>query len=314
MTSAIWNEYRSKLTTADKAVRAVKSGDNVYYSHFAMFPKHLDAALAKRVGEVTDVNVINVSGLLPAQVALNDPEQKSFIYESSFFSNADRQLAKKGLCFYRPSNYSEAVKKIKNGDLPKPHVALIKTTPMDDHGFFNFGTSASYIRAAVELADHVFVEVNEGVPRCLGGFNEQVHISEVTGIVEVEKTPLPPIPLIQASAEEEQIAAFIMEEIHDGYCLQLGIGGIPNMIGKMIAHSSLKDLGAHSEMMCDAFMDLYLKGKINGKYKYTDKTKMIYTFALGSAELYEFLHNNPACATYSVDYTNTPENIAKMTT
>jgi len=84
MTSAIWNEYRSKLTTADKAVRAVKSGDNVYYSHFAMFPKHLDAALAKRVGEVTDVNVINVSGLLPAQVALNDPEQKSFIYESSF--------------------------------------------------------------------------------------------------------------------------------------------------------------------------------------------------------------------------------------
>ncbi len=84
-----------------------------------------------------------------------------------------------------------------------------------------------------------------------------------------------------------------------------------NTIGTMIADSDIKDLGIHSEMMCDAFMDLYLKGKVNGKYKYSDKSKMIYTFCMGSQELYQFLDKNPACATYSVDYTNTPEYIAR---
>lgn len=311
MRDKIWNEYRNKLQMAEESVRAVKSGDNVYYSHFAMFPKNLDAALAKRAGELKDVRVTTVSGMVPAQVALCDPEHKSFTYYSSFFSNAERQLAKKGLCFFVPSNYSESVKKMKLGFLPKPHVVIIKTAPMDEYGYFNFGPAASYVRASVDRSDQVIVEVDEGVPRCLGGFNEQIHISEVHSIVEVEQSPLPTIPKIEATEEEQKIASYIMEEIHDGCCLQLGIGGIPNMVGKMIAQSEIKDLGVHSEMMCDAFMDLYLRGKVNGKYKYTDKTKMIYTFALGSAELYRFLHNNPACAIYSVDYTNTPEYIAR---
>ena len=210
-----------------------------------------------------------------------------------------------------PSNYSEAPKKVYTGELPKPNVAMVKTTPMDRHGFFNFGTSASYIRACLDMADKIVVEVNEGVPTCLGGFGECVHISEVDMIVETEKTPMIAIPKIQASDEEMRIAAYIIESIHDGSCVQLGIGGIPNTVGTLIAESDLKDLGMHSEMMVDAYMDLYLKGKISGKYKYTDKRKMVFTFAMGSQELYDFIDRNPACATYPVDYTNTPDNIAR---
>jgi acyl-CoA hydrolase len=311
MRKAIWDEYRSKLKSADEAAKLVKSGDAVYYSHFVMFPRNLDAALARRVGEVQDVRIVNVCGMYPAQVATADPEHQSFIYQSSFFSNADRQLSKKGLCYFVPSNYSEAPKKVYKGDLPKPKVVFVKTTPMDENGFFNFGTSVSYIRAACDLAEKIIVEVNEGVPYCLGGANENVHISEVHSIVETEKAPLMAIPRAQASEEEKKIASYILPEIHDGSCLQLGIGGIPNMVGSMIAESDIKDLGVQSEMMCDAFMDLYLKGKINGKYKYSDKTKMIYTFCMGTADLYDFLHRNPACATYMVDYTNTPEYIAR---
>ena len=102
MTQKIWDQYRSKLSSAQDAVKIVKTGDNVYYSHFAMFPKVLDAALAKRLGEVSGVNVVTVSGMVPAQVAVNDPEHRSFTYSSSFFSNAERQLSKQGLCCFRP--------------------------------------------------------------------------------------------------------------------------------------------------------------------------------------------------------------------
>jgi hypothetical protein len=123
---------------------------------------------------------------------------------------------------------------------------------MDGNGLFNFGTSNSYTKSVTEMADIVIVETNEGVPKCLGGHSENIHISEVDYIVEAEKSPMLAIPRPTASSEEIKMAELIMEEIHDGACLQLGIGGIPNTVGSLLVESDLKDLGMHSEMMCDA--------------------------------------------------------------
>ncbi len=311
MRTGLWDEYKKKLTSANEAVQAVKSGDWVYYSHFVMTPVTLDKALARRKGELTDVKVATSCGMHQAQVAAGDAERTSFTYNSSFLSASDRRLAEKGLCFYIPSNYHEAPWRLRNGYYPKPNVAMIKTTVMDDNGFFNFGPACSYIGAAAEMADKIIVEVSEAVPRCLGGHTENVHISRVAHIVEAENTPLMTIAKPRPSHEETKMAELIIEEIKDGACLQLGIGGIPNMVGSLIAESDLRDLGIHSEMLCDAFMELYDKGKITGTHKYTDRNKMVYTFAMGSKELYEFLDDNPACATFPVDYTNIAEHIGR---
>jgi acyl-CoA hydrolase len=102
-----------------------------------------------------------------------------------------------------------------------------------------------------------------------------------------------------------------MNEIEDGSCLQLGIGGLPNVIGSMIAESDLKNLGVHTEMLVDSMVDLYNSGKITGSQKTIDQFKMVYTFAMGTNKLYEFLHNNPGCASYPVDYTNDPRIIER---
>lgn len=297
-------EYASKLVSADEAVKAVKSGDWVAYSHFVMFPEYLDRALAKRAGELSDVKVKTSTGMHPAQVAAQDPERKSFIYNSSFFSHSDRQLGDKGLAFHIPGNYWEEVPRLYQGHASKPNVAILKTTPMDKNGFFNFGTSCSFTHATAEMADIVIVEVNSSVPTCLGGNHENIHISQVDYIVESDNAPLLTLPEVQISEEDKKIAAFIVEEIEDGSCLQLGIGGIPNAVGKIIAESDVKDLGCHSEMLADAYVDLYESGKMTGARKNIDRFKMVYTFAMGSKKLYEFMDNNPACATYSVGYTN----------
>ena len=314
MRKTVWDQYRNKLRTAEEAVKAVKSGDWVYYSHFVMTPVTLDRALAGRIGEISDVKVSVSNGMHPVQIAACDPDCRTFTYNSSFYSRSDRALSKKGAAFFIPANYHEQPWRMRNGFSPKPNVAMIKTTPMDANGLFNFGTSNSYIKAVTEMADIVIVETNEGVPRCLGGHSENIHVSQVDYIVEAEKAPMMPIPRPAASPEEKRMAELILEEIPHGACLQLGIGGLPNTVGSLIAESDLRDLGMHSEMMCDAFMDLYDQGKITGRYKHTDKNKMIYTFAMGTAELYEFLHDNPVCASYPVDYTNTAENIAKNDT
>jgi len=311
MRKTIWDQYRNKLRSADDAVKVVKSGDWVYYSHFVMFPVELDRALAKRVGEMTDVKVTLSTGMYPCQVAACDPEQKTFTYHSSFFSANDRKLGKQQLCYAVPSNFHEQPWRIRNGYSPHPNVVMVKTTAMDNNGLFNFGTSNSYIGAAVEMADTVIVEVNEAVPRCLGGHTENVHISKVDYIVEAAKEPLMTIRQPIASEEDKKMAEALIEEIPNGACLQLGIGGLPNTVGHLIAESDRRDFGVHSEMMCDAFLELYEKGKISNRHKYTDRNKMVYTFSMGSRELYEFLDNNPLCASYPVDYTNFLEHIAR---
>ncbi|SHE89232.1 butyryl-CoA:acetate CoA-transferase [Desulfofundulus australicus DSM 11792] len=303
-------EYRRKLVSADEAVKVVKSGDWVAYSHFAMTPRVLDEALARRKDELFDVKIRGVCALHPVKVALADPEQKHFIYNSSFFSGADRRLQDEGLAYHIPGLYHEAPG-ILRGNHDGPDVAMIVTTPMDEKGFFNFSVSCSYERAVCDKARTIIVEVNENAPRCLGGFQESIHISEVDYIVEGNNEPLFEVPNIPPTEVDKKIARLIVEEIEDGSCLQLGIGGLPNTIGKMLAESDLKDLGVHSEMMCNAFLDLYEAGKITGARKNIDRFKMVYTFALGDARLYEFLHNNPACAIYPVDYTNDINIIAR---
>ena len=310
MQEALWQMYKNKLTTAEKAVQVVKNGDWVFYSHFTMFPFELDRALAKRVGEIKDVSVVVSTAMHPAQVAACDRNHESFTYYSTFFSANDRKLAKEGLCYYIPGTFREEPDRIRQGYYPHPNVAMVKTTTMDERGFFNFGTSCSYIGAAVEAADIVIVEASESVPRCLGGHTECVHISEVDFIVEAGDTPLPEVHRPTPREEDVKIAQHVVNEIPDGACLQLGIGAVPNTIGHLIAESELKDLGVHSEMMCDAFLELYRRGKITNRRKFTNRNKMVYTFAMGSRELYEFLDDNPACATFPVDYTNAAENIA----
>jgi acyl-CoA hydrolase len=59
-------------------------------------------------------------------------------------------------------------------------------------------------------------------------------------------------------------------------------------------------------MFTDSMVDMVRAGRLTGARKTIDRNKIVFTFALGSKESYEFLHNNPLCATYPVNYTNDP--------
>ena len=180
---------------------------------------------------------------------------------------------------------------------------MIQFTSMDQHGYFNFGLSASHLMACCERAKIIIVEVNKNMPRCLGGFEEGIHISKVDMIVE---GPNPAVAEMSIAATEadKAVAKLIVEEIPNGACLQLGIGGMPNAVGSLIAASDLKDLGVHTEMYIDAFVDISNAGKINGSKKMFDRFRQTYAFGAGTKKLYDFLDNNPQCMSAPVDYTN----------
>ena len=296
--------YLQKLRTAEKVAQMVKSGDQIFYGEFVLRPESLDEALAKRAPELKDVIIDGVCIAKIPRFIEADPHREHFIYNDWHFSAVSRKLYQQGLCSYIPFTYHQGprvVRKYKTYDY-----VFVSARPMDSQGYFNFGLVNSITSAAITKAKKVVVEINESLPHCLGGNQESVHISRVDYIVEGRNSSLLEIKPAEPSETDVKIAQHIMKEIEDGACLQLGIGGLPNVIGSMIAESDLKDLGVHTEMLVDSMVDLYNEGKITGNSKTIDRFKMVYTFAMGTNKLYEFIHNNPACASYPVNYTNDP--------
>lgn len=301
-------EYENKKHTPEEAANLVKSGDRVFYGEFVLFPEAIDEALARRVEELRNVDVKTVCYMRVPKIVEADPECKHFILNDFHFGTISRRLYDKHLCYYIPITYHQGprvIRKYLDFD-----IAFLTVGPMDPRGYFNYGLANSVTSAVVTKAKKIIVEVNEHVPYCLGGNQESIHISRIDHIVEGKNLPLPQIPALEPTEIDKQIAKHLLAQIEDGSCLQLGIGGLPNVVGKMIAESDLKDLGVHTEMLVDSYVDLYHAERVTGAKKNIDKYKMSYTFAMGTNKLYDFLHHNPTCASYPVNYINDPRIIA----
>jgi acyl-CoA hydrolase len=131
-------------------------------------------------------------------------------------------------------------------------------------------------------------------------------------IVEAEDSPMPVLGAPKISDVDKAVAKLIVEQLPNGACFQIGIGGMPSAVGAMIADSDLKDLGAHTEMYVDAFVDISNAGKMTGSKKNIDKYRQTFAFAAGSQKLYDFLNNNQEVMAAPVNYTNDARVIASL--
>ena len=304
------DEYNQKKTTADEAVKVIKSGDWVDYGFCVTTVDALDKALAKRTDELTNINLRGA--ILPKIPAVFEREDagEHFTWNSWHFSGYERILANRGLAFYAPISYSELPRYYRDIDTPS-NVVMFQAAPMDEKGYFNFGPSASHLAAACERADYIIVEVNKNVPYCFGNEESGIHISKVDFIVEGDNPPISAFGNGGAASEiDVTIAEHILEHIPNKACLQLGIGGMPNALGSLIAHSDLKELGVHTEIYSDGFVDIALAGKITGQHKNLDIGHQTFVFAAGTQKVYDYIHNNPEMYSAPASYVNDPRTIA----
>ena len=146
----------------------------------------------------------------------------------------------------------------------------------------------------------------------MGDREHRIHISDVNYIVEGGNPPMWELGSAVPSEVDRAVAELVVPQIPNGACLQLGIGSMPNAVGMMIAQSDLKDLGVHTEMYVDAFVDIAKAGKITGANKNLDRGRQTYAFGAGTQKLYDYLHENPACLSAPVDYTNDVRVIAQL--
>ena len=307
-------EYAKKLTTPEEAVKIVKNGDWVDYGWCANHPRVLDKALAERMikePSLTDLKFRGGVALWMPEVAKIPNAKEQMCWNSWHASGYERKLTDNGIGYYAPLRFSELPRNYRD-NIKHVDVTFIQVAPMDKHGYFNFGLSASDIAAVIEVSEKVVVEVNPLMPVVLGGTEVSVHIDDVDFIVENEGIPMADLPSGVPSEIDEAVAKLIVPEIPNGACLQLGIGGMPNAVGAMIAKSDLKDLSVHTEMYVDGFVDIANAGKLTCAQKNIDKGRQVFTFAAGTKKLYDYVDNNPAIMAAPVDYVNDARVVAQI--
>ncbi|MDR2163524.1 MAG: butyryl-CoA:acetate CoA-transferase [Clostridiales Family XIII bacterium] len=306
----IGKEYRDKLRSPDDVAKAVKSGDWVDYGMGPNFPELLDSALAKRKGELKDVKIRGGLVVAPRiEVVESDRLRETFTYNSWHFGAYERKLHDANLCNYIPMTFRYLPHFYRN-HIPVD-VAFLTGSVMDEKGYFSVGLTNAATRAIMQKARIVIMEENENYPAARGdGFENTVHISEVDMVVRGEHRPLPELANKEPTREEKEIAKHIVGLIENGSILQFGIGGLPDVVGTMIADSDLKDLGCHTEMLGDAYVKIHRAGKLSNHTKNRHRGKSIWTIALGSRDVYEWIDENDDIWSYPVDYVNATEVIA----
>ncbi len=298
------DDYKKKLASAEEAVSVVKSGDRVYISGNAATPYVLMNALAARKDELKDVELVHV--LLLGEDPLSKPEMEGhFRHNSLFVGPADRKAINEGRADYVPIFLHQIPLLFLSGQMPLD-VAMLHVSPPDEHGFMSLGVEVLASKAAAEKAKIVIAQVNDKMPRVLG--DSFLHVSRFHKIVEISE-PLPELEKKPFSEVERMIGKHIADLIEDGSTLQLGIGGIPDAV--LAALSNRRDLGIHTEMVSDGVMEAIEAGIITGARKTFHPYKVVITFALGSARLYDFIDNNPIFEAHPTDYVNHPFNVAR---
>jgi len=286
-----------QLVTLEEAMQHIQSGMRIYTQGMASTPHKLLEGLAERCKVLEDVHICHLH--LEGPTPWVTPELKGHIHDSSLFVGANlRGAVNEGLSSYVPMFLSDTPWFLAQPQ-SRPHVVFLNVSPPDRHGYVSIGPTLESTLTAIDNADVVIAQINCHVPRVLG--DALIPQAKITYGVQWDE-PLAAAQEKPSDPLTESIGRYVAELIPDRATLQLGIGKIPDAVLRGLVNHH--DLGVHSEMISDGVRMLTERGVITGRFKETDPGQIVFTFAMGSSELYDFMNDNPMISIRSVDYTN----------
>jgi acyl-CoA hydrolase len=294
-------ELAARRCAPEDVLRWVKPSMNVIVGAANGEPVHVIDALEAGAESLDDVRLHQMIALRPRPYI--EGERPGLRHVSWFLSPHTRAAFHRGDCDLVPNSFSDVPRLMRQA--LSPGLAVCAVSAPDRHGYFSLGPDAEYTAALIGEVPF-FVEVNAQTPRTFGG--NQLHYSDVVGFCEGE-TPLVEVPTPPAGDRDRRIAELVAERIPDGATLQVGIGAVPTLVLSML--SGHHELGVHTELLGDGFVELVESGVITGTRKATHRNKLVTTSALGCQPLYDFVSDNPGVEFHPVEYTNDPRNIAR---
>jgi 4-hydroxybutyrate CoA-transferase len=297
------SSWTGRAVSADAAVSCITSGMRVFIHGAAATPTPLIEALARR-RDLEDVSLYHLHTAGPAPFA--DAEAEGRFFSISLFAGAPvREAIDQGRADFVPVFLSDIPTLFTTRAIPLD-VALLQLSPPDRHGYCTLGTSVDAALAAAQCATHVVAEINQRMPRTHG--NALVPLDRVTAFVHTDRplhehAPAPPTPV------EDAIGEHAARLVSDGATLQMGIGAIPDAVLRRLFDKH--DLGIHTEMFSDSVVDLAEAGVITNRRKQVHPGRIVTSFVVGTARLYDFVNDNPFVEFHPCDHTNDTARIRK---
>ncbi|MBU5626457.1 4-hydroxybutyrate--acetyl-CoA CoA transferase [Oscillibacter sp. MSJ-2] len=299
----VLKQYREKKRTAEEIAASIPDG-SVLIS---------DAALAQPIGLLESIGAhasANRYRNLTQHILLDSYPMPFYTggggyHAVSWFSSAGaRRAVNEGLADVMPCYYRDMPRLVRQQ--PRIDAFCAAVGPMDRHGYFSLCTVGSYSEAALEKAEHIYLEVNDQMPRVLSA--PIVHISRVDAFCEVSRPMVESQPPV-IDEVSRTIGGLIAEEIPNGATLQLGIGAVPESVGMFLKNKH--HLGIHTELFADSLVELLECGAADNSLKPIHRGRSVMTFAFGTRRVYDFIDDNPAVEVLGVDYVNNPAVIAR---
>ena len=296
--------YRSKFITVDEALSKIKSHDTISIGFFGNEPYAMLSNLHRIGDRVEDVVVWTCNPQTEHEFIRDDSLLGHIDVISCFYGEAVRGDHKKGHVTFMPNNLHSIYETI--FETRKPNVFIAATTPMDKYGYVAISMSQQVELEALDVCDLVIFEANPNMPHT--GGTVRVPIEKVDYFIDVDY-PISKSPVYKQTPEQLRIAEYAADLIHDGDCIQLGIGGMPDAVAERL--TGRHDLGIYTEMLGSAMGKLMACGAVNNSRKNFYRNRSIAAFTWGTRELYDFINDNPMVELMPVHYVNDPFNIAR---
>lgn len=297
--------YRSKLTDVEGALSLIHDNDIIVGGAVGEEPQACLSQLHTLNGKVHNIKYMSGLGMRSYPFMIDPACKETFDYDCIFLLGPGREAHKQGLLNFIPAHLHNGFRRWTEAN-GFPNVFIVAVSPMDKHGYFRVPLCVIQERLLLERADTIIVEVNPNLPATLG--DTQLHVRDVDAILEVDYD----IPTLEPGSiddDDRTIGSYIAEQVHDGDCIQLGIGGIPDAAAQALM--TKHDLGIHTEMIGNSMVDLIEAGVVTGNKKNVNRGKVIGGFAMGNRRLYDMLDNNPGIELRRGEYVNDPVIIAQ---
>ena len=290
--------------SALEAVEAIGSGEHIWCHSMAATPTVLLDALAHHAKTLQDVTMMQLH--LEHAEAVADGALEGHLRNRCFFAGkTTRKLINDGRADYVPIFLSEIPKLFRKRH-QKVDTALVQVSTPDQHGNCSLGISVEATAAACEVAGRIIAHINPNMPRTHG--DSFINIRDID-YAYVQEAPLIEVTHREGKDVEQRIGEIVASRIHDGDCLQMGIGAIPDAALRHLADR--RNLGVHSEMFSDGVLDLLEAGVIDNSNKKIARGRVVTGFTMGSERLYRFVDDNPEVTFLDIEFVNNPVIIAK---
>ena len=295
-----------ELTPA-QAAALVTSGQKVYIGCCTSYARAIADALAARSEELENVT-IGCSNIIPPMTFLDCANPDAFHISTYFMGYEERRALKVGRADFTSVHLGQVDTWCHETFLPD--IAFLDVSFPDENGFVSLSASGCCMHPyIIEETPTVVFQINRFSPY-VTGLDTLVPLSAAQYLVraDVEKETIPG-GVMEADPETAAMSQYILDEIPDGACLQIGIGGVANAVTYGLRTKN--DLGCHTEMMSDALMVLMQEGVINNSRPKFIPYRSVVGFAFGSKALYEFLDHNEKMYFGPFPVVNHPANIAQ---